>query len=172
MWIRHQHNHHEHNHPKALHTHYIILPLLPSSLKQVQEVQDSDPFQSCYSQSNHHKWDSHTTKSKLYSLIESQLLICTPAHSHKFHALTFHPYLAFTTPLAGSAFRIQSEVCGEALLKKKSMCLGQWLFLQRNSIVDVWQFCLKRFPPPGLHKGNSSCLLILLIQTNHEYNKM
>ena len=54
-------------------------------------------------------------------------------------------------------------------LQKQSTCLGQWLFLQRSSVFNVCQICLRRFPPLGLHKGilNSSCLLILLIHTIH-----
>ena len=68
-----------------------------------------------YSQSNHHKWDSHITSGKIcYSLIEPQLLSSTLAYSHKVHALAFHPHPTFAAPLGGSAFKIRSVVCGGA----------------------------------------------------------
>ena len=66
------------------------------------------------------------TRSKIfYSLIESQLLPCTPACGHEFHALTFHPHPRFTIPYVGSTLRIQSEFCDGAFLQKQSMRLGR-----------------------------------------------
>ena len=40
--------------------------------------------------------------------------------------------------------------------------------MQRSSVVDVWQLCLRRFPPLELHKGilNPSYLLILVFTLN------
>ena len=144
----------------------VLLFFSPSSLKQVYEIQEPDLFPSGYSRSNHHKRDSHITRSKIsYSLIESQPLSCTPACGHEFHALAFHPHPTFTTPLVGSAYWIRSKVCCGAFLWKQSMRLGCWLFSKRSSVV-VWQLFLRRFPPLGLHNKrilNSSCLLILLI---------
>ena len=64
-----------------------------------------------------------------HSLIESQPLPCTPVCGRKFHALTFHPYFTFITPLVVSAFRIRSEACGGAPLQKQLTYLGCWLFL-------------------------------------------
>ena len=69
-----------------------------------------------------------------------------------------HFYYLWLDPLLKSNWRSVVEFFSET---------GHWLFMQRSSIVDVWQLCL-RFP----HKGilNSSCLLILLIHTKHKYN--
>ena len=108
------------------------------------------------------------------SLIKSQPLPCTPACRHEFHALKFHPQPTFTTPLVRSTFRIQLNICGGALLQKQSTFLCCWLFSQRGSVNDVLQLLRLRFLPVRLHKGilNSSCLLILLINTNYKYNKM
>ena len=108
------------------------------------------------------------------SLIKSQPLPCTPACRHEFHALKFHPQPTFTTPLVRSTFRIQLNICGGALLQKQSTFLCCWLFSQRSSVNDVLQLLRLRFLPLRLHKGilNSSCLLILLINTNYKYNKM
>ena len=151
----------------------VLFFLLPSSLKQVYEIHEPDLFPSSYSQSNHHKRDSHITRSKIsYSLIESQPFPCTPACDHEFHAFAFHPHPTFTAPLVGSALRIRSEVCCGAFLWKQSTRLGCWLFSQRCPVV-VWQLFLRRFLPLGLHNKrilNSSCLLILPIHT--KYSKM
>ena len=107
-----------------------------------------------YSQSKHHKWDFHITRSKIsYSLIEPQPLPSTPACGHEFHALAFHPHPTFAAPPVGSAFKIWSEICGRVFFQKQSTSLGHWLFLQRSSIVDVLQLCLRRFPTLELHKG-------------------
>ena len=127
-----------------------------------------------YSQSNHHKWDSHITSGKIcYSLIEPQLLSSTLAYSHKVHALAFHPHPTFAAPLADPHLKSDLRSVVELFLQKQSTCLGRWLFLQRSFIVDVWQLCLRRFPAPELHKGIlNSCHLILLIHTKHKYNKM
>ena len=117
----------------------------------------------------------HTTRSKIsYSLIEPQPLPCTPACGHEFHALAFQSHPTFTAPLVRSAFRIQPEVCGGAILRKQATCLSCSLFFQRCSDVDVWQLCLRKFPPLRLYKeiSNSSYLLILLIHTIHKYNKI
>ena len=103
----------------------VLFLLLPSSLKQVYEIHELDLFQSGYSQSNHHKRDSYITRSKIsYSLVESQPLPCTPGCGHEFHALAFHSHPTFTTPLVGSAFRIQLKVCCGAFLWKQSNHLG------------------------------------------------
>ena len=126
------------------------------------------------SQWHHHKWDYHITRSKIsYSLIEPQPLPSTLAYAmNSMHLHSTHTPLA--APLVGSAFKIQIKVCGGVFLQKQSMCLSCWLFRHGSSVVDVWQLCLRRFPPLELHKGilNSSCLLILLIHTKHKYNQM
>ena len=70
----------------------MTLSLLPSSLKQVWEVDKPGLFQSRYYWSNHQKWDSQITRSKIsYNLIEPQPLPCRPAQRQEFHALAFHP---------------------------------------------------------------------------------
>ena len=110
-------------------------------------------FSIWYYQLNH-KWDSCITRSKIScSLIEPQPLPSTPAFGHEFHALAFHPHPTFTAPLVGSAFKIGLDVCCGVFLGDQSMCLGCWLFMQRSSIIDVWQLCL-RFPQLELHQGN------------------
>ena len=98
-------------------------------------------------------------------MIESQSLPCTPDCSQKIRTLTFHPHPTFTTPLFGSAFKIWSEVCGGAVLRKQLTCFSRWIFSQRSYMAGVWQLWL-RFKPLRLDKEilNSSCLLILLIQ--------
>ena len=68
-------------------------PFFPQTGLGGREVYKPDFFQSGYSQSIHHKWDSHITRSisKLsYSFIESQPFPCTPACSPKFNAFTLH----------------------------------------------------------------------------------
>ena len=73
------------------------------------------------------------------------LLPSTPAHVHDVHALAFHPHPNFAVPLAGSAFKIRSEVCGGVFFfRKQSTCLGCWLFMR----------CLRR-GAPSLMFGNS-----------------
>ena len=136
--------------PLALHTlnHTAPSPLFPQTgLGDTQAWS----FSIQYSLSNHHKQDSHITRSKIsHSFIESQPLVSKPAYSHEFQTLAFHPYSTFAAPLIGSAFKIQLEICGEVFLLKQSMCLGCWLWIQRSSVVDVWQLYL-RFPPLDLH---------------------
>ena len=61
------------------------------------------------------------TRSKIsYSLIKPQPLLCTPACSHKSHALAAHPHPKFTAPPVRSAFGIRSEVFGGTFLRKQS----------------------------------------------------
>ena len=56
----------------------VLLFFSPSSLKQVYEIQEPDLFPSGYSRSNHHKRDSHITRSKIsYSLIVSTTFLYT-----------------------------------------------------------------------------------------------
>ena len=97
-------------------------------------------FQLVYSQLNHCMRDSQITRSKIsYSSIEPQPLPCTPACVHEFHALALTPHPTFTAPLVGSAFRIQSEVCGRAFLCIKAvgcLCKGGPLSLMLgNSVI-------------------------------------
>ena len=122
----HQHNHHYPNHPKALHTHWLHCSFsdLPSNRSRRYT---SLIFSIRYSQSNHHKWDSHITRSKSsYSLIDPQPLPCIPVCGDEFRALALHPHPTFTAPLVGSAFKVRLEVCGGAFLWKQSTCLGCW----------------------------------------------
>ena len=128
-------------------------------------------FQSVYSQLNHCMRDSQITRSKIsYNSIEPQPLPCTPACVHEFHALALTPHHTFTAPLVGSAFRIQSEVCGRAFLRIKAvgcLCKG-------GAVFDAGQFCHRRWFAPLLsHKEifNSSCFLIVLIHTKYKINK-
>ena len=63
------------------------------------------------------------TESKIsyfHSLAEPQLLPCTLACGYEFHEPTVHQHPTFIAPLAGFAFRVLSEVCGGALLRKQS----------------------------------------------------
>ena len=99
-------------------------------------------YKSLYSQSNHHKRDSHITRSKIsFSLIEPQPLPSSPAYGHEFHALAFHPHPTFAEPLVGSAFKIWSDVCGGVFLRKQL----------------VWAVGSLRRGPPSLIFGN--CVL-------------
>ena len=126
-----------------------------------------DLFQFGYFQLKHHKQDITRSKTS-YSLIESQPLPFTAGCGHKFHALTFHPHPTFTAPLVESAFRIQSEVCGGAVLQKKSTCFGHWLFSQRSSVIDVLQLCLRRFSTTGVTQGNFELLLLPVSPDSHQ----
>ena len=75
------------------------------------EVHKPVLFQSGYSQSNHHKRYFYITKSKIsYSLIEPQLLPCTPNCGYKFHALPIYQQPTFTTPTIRGAFGIQPNI--------------------------------------------------------------
>ena len=125
---------------------------------------------------------SHVTASKILISPEVRFLMVwyslnhfpvTTACGHQFHAQIFYPHHTFTILRVGSALRIWSEISGGSLLRKQSASLGRWLFSQRSSVIHVWQLCLRRFPPLGLHKRIFNlCLLILLIHTNHKCNKM
>ena len=102
---------------------------------------------------------THVTRSNIsYSLIESQPLPCAPACSHEFHALTFHPHTTFVTPLVGSTFRIQLEVCVELFCGNSERVWAVDSF-RRGALSFMFGNCLTRFSPLGLHKGslNSSC---------------
>ena len=75
-----------------------------------------------------------------YSSIESQIIPCVPAGGYEFHALAVYLHPAFTAPFSiGGVFRIQSNICGGAFLREKSKSLDPLLFLQKSSIMDVWQ---------------------------------
>ena len=98
----------------ASHTksHHLFSPLPP---KKVQEVREPGLFQSGYSQSNHNKQYFYITTSKVfYSLIEPQLHRYAPTCGYKFHALSVHLQVTFTTPPNGGTFGIQVNVCGRA----------------------------------------------------------
>ena len=104
--------------PLALHTlnHTAPSPLFPQTgLGDTQAWS----FSIQYSQSNYNKRDSHITRSKIsFSLTEPQPLSSTPAYSHKFHALAFHPHSTFAVPLVGFTFKIRSKVCGWVFCRK------------------------------------------------------
>ena len=64
------------------------------------------------------------TLSKIsYSLIEPQLLPCTPACGYKFHALAFQLHPTFIAPPIEGVFGVQSNIYVSAIfLKKKPTC--------------------------------------------------
>ena len=104
--------------------------------------------------------DSHITRTKVsYSLTKTQPLPSTPAYGHEFYVLAFHLHPTFAAPLVRSAFKIRSEVCGGVFLWKQSTCLDCWLFMQRSSIIYVWQLCLKEVSTTGITQGNLELLL-------------
>ena len=122
----------------------------------------------------------NTTRSKiLYSLIEPQALFCTLACGNKFYALAVHPHPTFIAPLVRSALGIRSEVCGGAFCGNSLSIKAVGWFgrgapsLMFYGIINV-TLLRRRLPPPGLHRGilNSSCILILPIDTKHKYKNM
>ena len=58
----------------------------------------------------------------LNSLIEPQLLYCTPACSYKFHALRVHPHHTLTAPSIRGTFGVRSKICGGVFVWEQSTC--------------------------------------------------
>ena len=82
---------------RSTHTKLPHPPPPPPPTKQVQEVHETGLLQSGYSQLNCLKRHLQITVSKTsYSLIDRQLLHCTPACGYKLHALPVHLYPTFT----------------------------------------------------------------------------
>ena len=63
------------------------------------------------------------TRSKIScSLIEPQILLCTPAYGNEFHALVVHPQPTFTAPPVISAYGTGWRSVVELFLRKQSTC--------------------------------------------------
>ena len=82
-------------------THWITPLLLHPSVKQVQKVHETSVFQSGFDPFTptpiNTSGISKSPQEKIsFSLIEPQLLPCTPARGYKFHALTFYLHPTFT----------------------------------------------------------------------------
>ena len=97
-------------------------PFHPSP-KQVRSYTNPAFFQSCfnpfYPSPINKSGISKSPQEKIsFSLIEPQLLPCTPAYGYKFYALAvyLHPTLA-AHEIRGT-FGIQSNICGGAFLRK------------------------------------------------------
>ena len=76
----------------------VLLFLFPSSLKQAYEIHEPDLFPSGYSQSNHHKRDSHIARSKIFYRVSTTFLYtslrpwtpctCVPLTPHLYNTST------------------------------------------------------------------------------------
>ena len=124
---------------------YIIIELKPY-LPQVKKSSTHPPLSSsskgtCHTKSQHPSpfpqispggiTPSHITRNGtskpqqirfLNSLIEPQLLYCTPACSYKFHALAVHPRHTLTTPSIRGTFGVRSKICGGVFVWEQSTC--------------------------------------------------
>ena len=124
-----------------------------------------------------------------YSLIEPQLHHCTPACDYKFHTLAVHPHPTLTAPSIGGPFGVRWNICGGSFSGNSQRVIAVGYFRRRaaswkfdrilnvtlpNNLLKLEEGLRRNFPPLGLYKGtlDSHCLLILLIYTKHNNNKM